>query len=211
MTQERFVALLERCTLHGRSLDARALYEEVHALYSGAGRHYHTVEHLDHCLSRFDMCSGLMVRPEEVEVALWYHDAIYRPGAPDNELRSAELFAARAGDACAADTVARVHELIMATTHREPPVDLDAQLVVDIDLSGFGLPWDDFARDSEAVRAEFAHQDDAAFYATQIRFLRSLIERERFFTSDFFHERYEQQARENVERTLARLAAAGFE
>ena len=211
MTVDRFVALVHRCVADARALDAPALFSELHELYTGDGRHYHTPAHLDHCLSRFDMCRELMRRPDEVEVALWYHDAIYEPSSPDNERRSAELFVARVGAACAEETVARVHDLIMATTHREPPHDLDTRLMVDIDLSGFGLPWEAFSRDSQAVRAEFAHVSDEEFYGSQIGFLRSLVERERFYASDFFHDRYERQARSNVERTLARLAEAGFE
>ena len=210
MTVDRFVALLERCAADGPAPDGKALFDELHTLYSGDGRRYHTPAHLDHCLAQFDMCRHLMQRPDEVEMALWYHDAVYEPAAHDNELRSAELFATRLGHVCPEEMVTRVYDLILATTHREPPRDQDTRLMVDIDLSGFALPWEEFARESEAVRAEFGHLSDEEFYASQMRFLRSLVERARFYSSDFFHQRYEDQARENVTRTLRQLTEAGF-
>ena len=210
MTGTRFVSLWQRCSSGVARRDAAALFDVIHALYASDGRHYHTPAHIEHCLSRFDMCSDLMQRPDEVELALWYHDAVYDPVAGNNEQQSAELFVRHADASMDPARVQRVYDLIMYTIHREPPPGNDEKLMVDIDLSGFGLPWDDFARDSRAVRAEFTHMSDAEFYGGQIRFLGSLLGRERFFASDFFHERYEQQARENVERTLAGLREAGF-
>lgn len=210
MTGTRFVSLWGRCTTGVARSDAAALFDIIHALYASAGRHYHTPAHIEHCLSRFDLCSDRMQRPDEVELALWYHDAVYNPLASDNELQSAELFVRHADSKIEPACVQRVHDLIMYTIHREPPPGDDQQLMVDIDLSGFGLPWNDFARDSRAVRAEFTHMSDADFYGGQIRFLGALLRRERFFASDFFHERYERQARENVERTLAGLREEGF-
>ncbi len=210
MTASRFVSLWNRCTRDGAESDPAALFATIHSLYAGDGRHYHTPAHIEHCLTQFDMCSTHIQRPDEVELAIWYHDAIYDPRADDNELQSAELFARHAGDDIDPECVERVRDLILHTTHRAPPPEGDQKLMVDIDLSGFGLPWAAFARDSRAVRAEFMHMSDAEFYANQVRFLSALIARERFFASDFFYQRYEQQARENIDRTLKGLREAGF-
>ena len=54
-------------------------------------RHYHTLEHLRECFGRFADIRKLAQHPEEVEIALWYHDAIYDVKKSDNEERSAEL------------------------------------------------------------------------------------------------------------------------
>lgn len=211
MTASRFIALWERCCTVDTRSDAAELFDVIHTLYASDGRHYHTPAHIEHCLSRFDMCRNHMDHPDEVELALWYHDAVYDPRATDNEERSAELFVGHAAQDFDPQAVRRIQELILYTTHRELPTENDQKLMVDIDLSGFGLPWEDFARDSRAVRAEFTHMSDAEFYGGQIRFLNSLVARDRFFASDFFYQRYEQQARENVDRTLKRLREAGFE
>src|SRR5687768_17503475 len=54
------------------------------------GRHYHTLTHLTACLRELDTAQKLAERPAEVELALWFHDAVYRTYRFDNEARSAE-------------------------------------------------------------------------------------------------------------------------
>jgi len=178
--------------------------------YSEPHRHYHTCAHIDHCLRQFDDARAHVPSPGAVEMALWFHDAVYDPGALGNERGSAELFLARGGVALAPGFARHVCELVMATTHDAIPDSEDAAFVVDIDLSGFGSDWEDFRRDGEAVRREFASVPDARFYRYQDRFLRALLARPSFYLTDFFRARYERRARENIERYLEQLAALGF-
>lgn len=56
-------------------------------------------------------------------------------------------------------------------------------------------------RDSTAVRAEY-HGPDEEYYRGKTAFLRAMLKRPRIFLTDFFNERYEQQARENILRLL---------
>src|SRR5262245_50995724 len=70
-------------------------YRRVRRAWRGMSRHYHTFEHLEACLRELDSARPLAVRPAEVELALWYHDAVYRSWRRDNEAQSAE-WAARA-------------------------------------------------------------------------------------------------------------------
>ena len=54
-------------------------------------RAYHGPDHLRDCLGRLDEAAVTGSVHDLAEVALWYHDVVYQPGAPDNEARSAEL------------------------------------------------------------------------------------------------------------------------
>ena len=94
-------------------------------------------------------------------------------------MRSAEWFLSVAGDDLREDLCQRVYAMIMVTVHPSEPSDADEQIVVDIDLSSFALPWERMKRDSEAVRREMQHMTDREFYAGQIRFLESLLNRQR--------------------------------
>ena len=85
----------------------------------------------------------------------------------------------------------------MATLHPNEPQCEDQQAIVDIDLSSFGLPWPEFLRDSRDVRAEFPHLSHDVFLAGQGGFLKCLVEREQFYLTPYFHDRFEQQARDN--------------
>ena len=190
--------------------DAGAVFDELDALYGESHRHYHTAAHIAHCLRQFDLAVDRMDEADAVEMALWFHDAIYDIPGEDNELRSAELFAARAAARGAEPLRSGVHRLIMVTTHRDaPPETLDESYMVDIDLSGFGLPWEEFLRESRAVRAERPQVPDADFYPRQKKFLESLVARPVLYRTDFFRERLEARARRNIERLCTTLDAEG--
>ena len=66
-----------------------ALLDRLLASHAAPGRHYHTLQHLSECLTLFADVAHLAERPGEAAIALWFHDAIYVPRAPDNEARSA--------------------------------------------------------------------------------------------------------------------------
>ncbi len=207
LDRERFKSLWARSRIDHRCGEAEAVFDEVVRLYSDASRHYHTPEHVAHCLRQFDAASPHMDEPDAVELAVWFHDVIYDIDADDNELRSAQLFGRLAGASMSPDLKRLVHELIMVTTHDGLPRTIDERFMVDIDLSSFGLPWDEFLRDSAAVRAEFGHVPDDAFYARQRDFMRRLLSRPSFCFTDFFRARHEDQARENIRRTIENIDA----
>jgi predicted metal-dependent HD superfamily phosphohydrolase len=90
-------------------------------------RHYHTLAHLAAMLA--------IVRPwPVVELAVWFHDAVYDPRATDNEEASAERSLPAVGAAPA--TVAEVARLVRLTaTHDPAPGDGAGALLCDADLS----------------------------------------------------------------------------
>jgi predicted metal-dependent HD superfamily phosphohydrolase len=142
---------------------------------------------------------------DAVEMSIWFHDVIYDATASDNEERSAKYFSQTCSQDVDRQLKSKVHDLIIATMHKELPLTPDGKYLVDIDLSSFGLPWDKFLRDSEAVREEFSHLDDAEFYSAQKKFLESLLAREHFCFTEFFRQRHERTARENIRRYLDSL------
>src|SRR5919204_2422275 len=94
------------------------------------GRHYHTLEHLWACLRELDATRSLARAPAEVEVALWFHDAIYRTYRSDNEARSARWAASFLRAHGAPPAVAdRIASYVLATRHEHAPPADDAALV----------------------------------------------------------------------------------
>src|SRR5690242_4793748 len=59
--------------------------------YAETTRKYHTQQHLSECLSLFAELMSHAEHPAEVEMALWFHDAIYELKRHDNEEQSAAL------------------------------------------------------------------------------------------------------------------------
>ncbi|MCP5158655.1 MAG: hypothetical protein H6975_04435 [Gammaproteobacteria bacterium] len=211
-SKTRFITLWLRCVKGSKSTTAETIHDRLLHLYGEAHRHYHTLDHIQHCLQEFDQAATRMDDPHAVEIALWFHDAIYEPGAKDNEQRSAELFQKYSNSSGCTDMLfqRRIHDLIMVTTHREQPSQPDEQFIVDIDLSSFGLPWDRFEQDGQRIRAECAGLSDDEYYPGHVRFLQALWERPTFFFTDFFQKRYEQTARENIARLITSLHLRGY-
>jgi len=205
----RFAALWARC-LDRDELEGANVLNQLAQLYAEPHRHYHTLGHIRHCLNEFDRASALMDHPDAVELALWFHDAIYVSGAKDNERRSADLFRQWTDGRAAPAFQQRVDDLIMATTHREAPSRDDARFIVDIDLSSFGLPWEAFERDGRLIRAEFVGIADEQYYSGHLRFLQVLRNRPTFFNTEFFQQRYESVARENLTRIITDLHTRGY-
>ena len=187
----------------GASAAGDSLYEEVVARYSEVHRHYHSLQHLVECICWLEAASALAQRPAEVEVALWFHDAICEPGRHDNEERSA-LWARtallRAG--VAQDAAERVEHLVLATKHTAAPVSGDAQLLVDIDLAILGAEEPRFAEYEQQIRQEYGSVPQALFRERRLAILRSFLDRPGIYGTAYFHAALEQRARANLGRAL---------
>ena len=205
----RFAALWSRA-MSGASATAGVVYGRLTQRYGESHRRYHTLDHIGRCLEELDRAALLADDPDSIEIALWFHDAIYRPGAPDNERRSAKLFQECSAGCEDLALQRRIGDLIMATTHRKPLNQRDERLIADIDLAGFGLTWEAFERDGRQLRAEFAEVPDSRYYPGLLRFLCGLQGRQTFFYTDDFQQRYEPKARANLQRLVENLVARGY-
>ncbi|MDH3220310.1 MAG: hypothetical protein OEO19_12320 [Gammaproteobacteria bacterium] len=201
---DRYRALWQRCLIEGATDSSADIHRRLLEGYREPQRHYHTLEHIEHCLTMFELCKPLASNPDALELALWFHDVVFEPGSHGNEARSAALYQQLSDGAHDETTRGIVGRLIMATLHDGNSLqDKDAQYMVDIDLSSFGLSWEEFLRDSENLRRENPQLGDDEYNASHSRFHNGLLRRDRIFKSDFFYRRLEKQARANIARYLA--------
>ena len=183
-----------------------ALLDALLARYREPQRAYHTLEHLGECFAALDALRVECERPAEVELALWFHDAIYDTRRSDNEALSAEWAQRALTDGGAPREVcARVSELVLATRHDAAPDGLDAQLLVDVDLGILGADAVRFDSYERQVRIEYGWVADDAFRAGRTRVLRSFLERPAIYATPRVHAEREARARENLARSLAKL------
>ena len=192
----------------GEPNDGISTYGALVAAYREPQRRYHTLQHLSECLSLFAANQGLASRPAEVELGLWFHDAVYEVKNSDNEERSAEWARAAITEGGASETVAeRVHSLVMVTRHTGVPAEPDEQLLVDIDLAILGASELRFAEYESQIREEYAHVPEALFKAKRGSILRSFLDRERIFGTPHFHAELEARARKNLALAVAKNVA----
>jgi predicted metal-dependent HD superfamily phosphohydrolase len=181
-------------------------FQELIARYSEPHRKYHTCQHLDECFEKLGELRAEATHPYEVELALWFHDAIYEKGSAQNEAKSADLAMTVMREAnVGAEVVQRVHDLILATRHAAVPVGSDAVVLVDVDLSILGAPPARFDEYERQVREEYSWVPRFLFKRKRKKVLKEFLARPSIFTSGLFRERYEAQARENLERSVCRL------
>jgi len=183
------------------------LHADLRQRYSASSRRYHTLHHLVECLELFEQTRELASHPAEVELALWFHDAIYDVRRNDNEQRSAEWARRALRKAGASDAVAdRVYELVMVTRHEAEPADEDQDLLSDIDLGILGARPSRFDEYERQIREEYKHVPTPTFKAVRRQVLQGFLARTRIYQTDWFHERYERAARSNIERSLRQLS-----
>ena len=174
------------------------------AAYAEKSRHYHTGAHINACLIHFDTALHLAQQPSAVELALWFHDAIYKPRSSTNEADSANWCKEflRQNQALE-EVVHKVHRLIMATCHNALTTDSDEQLVVDIDLAILGAPKDIYQAFELNIRKEYRWVPGFIFRAKRKQILQQLLQRKRIYHHSFFYDRLETQARDNLDAAIA--------
>ncbi len=202
LDRPRFIDLWKGQSVHFDEDHCNAVFNQLSDLYQGEDRFYHGTEHIRQCLEKLDEAVEECGSHPEVELATWFHDAVYHAGSPDNERKSAEWFKDRSNTHLYENTIDCVSNLITITEHRnQPQTDLE-KLMVDVDLSSFSLPFEQFLRDGSNVRKEFKKYSDEKFVAGQRNFLNSLIGRSSIFSTDYFHRHYEKRARDNINQLL---------
>lgn len=183
------------------------LFSTLSEVYGDAGRYYHTSTHIAECLHYARQYQAFAMSISEIEVSIWFHDAIYDTTRSDNEEKSAALAENELSLLGASPkAIGRVVEMILATiTHVSAHP--DTRLLLDIDLGILGTEAVVFEQYDRNIRKEFSWVPEDAYRTGRSRVLTSFLEREQIFNTKMIRERYEAKARENLMRKLAELRA----
>jgi len=108
------------------------------ARWSETHRKHHTVTHVHEMLDAIGLLAdaGIEFDREAVELAAWFHDAVYEIGRDDNEDRSAELARELLASSPFRDEVARL--VLVTKTHEVADDDVNGAVLSDADLSVLG-------------------------------------------------------------------------
>lgn len=182
-----------------------ALFLDLLDRWSEEHRHYHGCTHLLSVLESLDLLTDPAEPPRTVLLAAWFHDAVYRGIAGQDEEESARLAEERLTAAgLPEDEVAEVARLVRLTSDHQPePGDDDGALLCDADLSVLGGEPDEYARYVAAVRKDYAHIGDADFGAGRAAVVRRLLELDPLFHSGRARELWHAAARRNLQGELA--------
>jgi len=172
--------------------------------YDAPERHYHTLGHIENLLSRAG--AHVLQDPVVVELAIWFHDAVYDPLRGDNEAKSADWALAFLEETTLEPARReRVADLIRRTqdhTQPQPPEDADLLLFLDADLSILGAPeaayWD-YARQ---IRREYRLVPDELYCPGRSKVLAKLLAAPVLFHTPALHKELDAAARRNLQAEL---------
>ena len=186
--------------------DNRAMFNRLIELHAEPHRAYHTAEHISACLKHLDAAAHLADTPEEIEMAFWFHDAIYNPFSGTNEEDSADMAEAFLhAQNIAADICARVKQMILITKHHAITQTNDEAIMIDIDLSILGAPARIFDQYENNIRKEYRKVPSFIFKPKRRKILKEFLARPRLFQHDHFHAAWDNQARENLARAIKNI------
>ena len=159
------------------------LREDLLARWSETHRKHHTVTHLHEMLDAIGLLAdtGIEFDREAVELAAWFHDAIYEIGRDDNEDRSAELARELLESSPIRDEVARL--VLVTKTHKVADDDVNGAVLSDADLSVLGSEPLRYRAYAAAVREEYADVPDDVFKPARTQLLQALLDGPLFHTA----------------------------
>jgi len=191
------------------------LWQDIAIRYNELRRAYHTLEHLQQLFSQFEQIKHKLQQPSIIALALFYHDVIYEPTRADNELKSADYAQKVLSQYLTDAQVEGIYKLIIMTAdHQLNDADIsdpsssnnsDAAYLLDMDLSVLGAAWSEYEQYAKAVRQEYSHVAEAKYRMGRTEVLAGLLAHPRLYFSDYYYQRLEVQARENIGREITSL------
>jgi predicted metal-dependent HD superfamily phosphohydrolase len=182
------------------------------AAYSAPARHYHNLQHIENLLDGVEAypLHDLVV----VELAIWFHDAVYDPLRADNEAQSAEWALAFLQQTTLAPTRReRVADLIRRTqdhTRPQPPHDADLLLFLDADLRILGAPEAAYWNYAHQIRREYQAVPEPAYRAGRSQVLARLLAAPVLFHTPALREELDAPARRNLQAEIDAWARGGL-
>jgi predicted metal-dependent HD superfamily phosphohydrolase len=208
LLQAGWVRLL--ATFGASPADAYPSFDRLVAAYSAPTRHYHNLEHLNEMFRIASRLANQTDDPVALQLAIWFHDAVYDTRAKDNEERSAEF----AGELLAPlgvppAVIERVGRLVRATAHlasAEPPADRDTAVLLDADLAILGATPERYLRYARDIRLEYHWVPEADYRKGRAAVLRAFLARPRIYHNPIMFEAGEERARANLAGELKALS-----
>ncbi|WNH14137.1 hypothetical protein [Thalassobellus suaedae] len=184
------------------------LWKEIEEQYTLKIRHYHNLSHIAAMFNHTKTIKSNITNYDTFLLAIWYHDIIYKPTKNNNEEKSALLAGKRLKslnfDKKRLKTIKNLiistkkHELILKENN-------DNSYLLDIDLSILGSDWKTYETYIKNIRKEYAMFPDFIYKKGRKKVLQHFLERKTLYFTEFYKNKFEQQARENLLKEIELL------
>ncbi|CAM9922477.1 unnamed protein product [Pylaiella littoralis] len=176
--------------------------------YSEEGRHYHTLEHLADMLEHADRDFPGLRRPRLVQLAIFFHDAVYDPKSSSNEEDSEALFRSfsEAAELHPSDSTT-VSKYIIATKRHSVSAsnDQDLRAFIDLDMGVVARERSAYLKYASQIREEYIHVPVGTYCQKRAGILRDFLAGGSIFATEEYRRNFEASARANVEAEINML------
>lgn len=204
MMQATFTDLAARYCSNKRLIDQ--VWAEIEKSYSNPKRFYHTLAHLQQFYNELVDARSYIENQDALLFSLFFHDLVYNPLRRDNEERSIIIAENRLATLdVPKELISKCSILIMATKSHQRTADEDTNIFTDADLSILGQPADIYAAYTTGIRKEYVLYSDMLYKPGRKVVVQHFLSQDRIFKTDHFFQKYEQQARENLQSELLGL------
>ncbi|WP_444995220.1 HD domain-containing protein [Aliikangiella sp. IMCC44359] len=203
---QRFINLINQYSqsnIENSSLNSTIIHT-IFNYYTESHRKYHNLNHLEQMFKALEKCP---VNNCIMQWSTWFHDIIYQPGSSHNEEKSAAL---AKKIMCTLNIPQNeinqtIHMILATKAHHSNSNDQALLLFLDTDMSILGANKDNYQKYIKAIRIEHQHIPDLIFYPARKRFLNKTLERENIFLTQYFRDKYEDNARGNIKLELKNI------
>jgi len=184
------------------------LWKEIYENYSGKGRYYHSIEHINQMLNSVFKYGANLVDISNIILSTFYHDVIYSATKSDNEERSADFAEKRLRLLkLPEERVQKCRNYIIATKgHTTTSGDSDLNYFLDFDLGKLGAIWIEYEEYAKQIRQEYKIYPKPLYNKGRKKVLLHFLNQLRIFKTEAFFELYEKQARENLQKEFSVLS-----
>ncbi|MCP1298913.1 hypothetical protein NK356_07040 [Chryseobacterium sp. S0630] len=184
----------------------RDLWREIETRYSEKGRHYHNLLHLENMFKELDAVKMNISDFTALSFSVFYHDVIYDAASKANEEKSAAKAEKRLTELhINQDKISLISAQILATKSHQRSDDEDTNYLLDADLSVLGKDFKTYSEYTQNIRKEYSIYPDFLYKPGRKKVLKHFLELESIFKTEYFKEKYEAQAKENIAAELQLL------
>lgn len=179
-------------------------WKEIEQSYSQKSRKYHNLIHLENMILELEEVKDKISDYDVLLFSVFYHDIIYKATSKDNEEKSAEIAKIRLEKLnIPNEKIAKIYNQILATKSHKKSENSDTNFLLDADLTILGQDWKIYENYTQQIRKEYSIYPDFIYKPGRKKVLIHFLEFDEIFKTDYFKEKYEKKARENIKRELS--------
>jgi len=161
---------------------------------------------LEKLIDELNTCKHLIADWDTLLFSVFYHDIIYNVLKSNNEEKSADLAVKRLSAInFPKDKINTCREQIIATKSHLASINKDTNLFTDADLSILGQPTDLYVQYCAQIRNEYSIYPDIVYKPGRKKVVTHFLNMEKLFKTSYFSDKYELQAKKNLESELNML------